>query len=122
MKTNPNAVGYLFGNDIATPSQQFVDEFTKVLGVYLMSSNAKFYYHMQSAVSQRFLVNLPAIDGYWGETDPDYDSEECTYNGMKCSCSDYAKIKGGEKGVEMIKYLMAQMKSDKPFTVEFTGL
>lgn len=108
------AAGYLFGNDIATPSQRFVDEFLKLTGIYLMHSNAKFYEHLLSIVTNCFIVNLPAIDDYFGVLDPDYKPDACTYMGEKCSMKGYVGKKFGNMGLAMFEYLM---KSD--FTEEF---
>ncbi len=107
----------LFGNNIATPSQKFVNKFLELTGIYLMASNHKFYHHTYSAVAQKYTLNINAVDKFLAENDNEYDCDKYTFKGKTCSMKSYVMIKFGSEVYDMFTYLL---KSD--FTNEFTGI
>lgn len=107
----------LFGNNIKTPSQEFVNKFAELTGIYLMASNSRWYHHMLTAMSQKFSPNITKIDDYFGEQDEEYDNNESTYKGKKCSMAGYMTKKFGEDAADMMEYLL-----DGKFDKEWKGL
>ena len=104
-----------FHNHIATPDDEFVKEFGNMFGVWLPSSNAKWYERMLSTQLKVFIFKAVAFDDYLSSEDPDYNNAKCTYKDQEgFSTYKYIETKYGKRAVDMVKYLL-NAEFDKSF-------
>lgn len=119
MNKNPRCS--LFYNHIATPDQDFVDQFLKLFGVYLMAGNHKWYIHLASAMLGIYIFDIVAFDRYLDERHPEYNAEHSELKVVKrtpgkrgrppvtkekVSMRDVIARFYGSKGCVMVEYLI----------------
>lgn len=58
------------------------------------------------AATGNFQLDITVLDERLSKIDPEYDPDECTYNGKNVSMSEYVELKYGKLGVGILQKLL----------------